>query len=74
MDRPGTRQRVAEPLDGKRGWVVRQEVEISTRKLRFYRNGKPNPLVKITIPEALAAVKLYPYVQLIGDGDSITFL
>lgn len=50
------------------------EVEIPTRKLRFYRNGKPNPLVKITIPESLALTKLYPYVQLISSGDTVVLL
>jgi hypothetical protein len=34
----------------KDGQVLSMEVEIPTRKLRFYRNGKANPLVKITIP------------------------
>ncbi len=54
--------------------MLSMEVEISARKLRFYRNGKPNPLVKITIPEHLANVKLYPYVQLISSGDTIVLL
>lgn len=58
----------------KDGQVLSMEAEIPTRKLRFYRNEKPNPLVKITIPESLAAGKLFPYVQLINEGDSITFL
>jgi hypothetical protein len=58
----------------KDGQTLSMEVEIPTRKLRFYRNGKPNPLVKLNIPESMANAKLYPYVQMIGEGDNITFL
>jgi hypothetical protein len=58
----------------KDGQLLSMEVEIPARKLRFYRNGKPNPLVKITIPENLALTKLYPYVQLISSGDTVVLL
>lgn len=58
----------------KDGQVISIEVELSSRKLRFYRNNKPTPIVKITIPESMAACRLFPYVQLINEGDSVTLL
>lgn len=58
----------------KNGNVLGMEVEISTRKIRFYRNGRTTAMLKLTLPESMASTKLFPYIQMVSNGDSVTFL
>lgn len=31
-------------------------------------------MLKLTLPESMAAAKLFPYIQMVNNGDSVTFL
>jgi hypothetical protein len=56
----------------KNGDIIEMRVDISLNTVKFYKNGRPNALYELTIPESMAGKPLFPYIQMINEGDSLT--
>lgn len=56
----------------KYGYVMEMDVELKSRKLRFFRQGDHhNPVAKALIPESMCKKKLYVFFQIKNEGDSV---
>lgn len=51
---------------------MEMDVELKSRKLRFFRQGDHhNPVAKALIPESMCKKKLYVFFQIKNEGDSV---